>query len=48
MVMSRDQNAGLSHNMNIDNSSFEREEEFRYLGSTLTIKILFWKKLRAD
>ena len=26
MVMSRDQNAGLSHNINIYNSSFERVE----------------------
>jgi len=32
MVMSRDQNAGRSHNMKIDNMSFERVEEFKYLG----------------
>jgi len=31
MVMSRDQNAGQSHNINIDSSSFERVEEFNYL-----------------
>jgi hypothetical protein len=36
MVMSRDQNAGRSHNMKIDNSYFERVEEFKYLGTTLT------------
>jgi len=36
MVMSRDQNAEQSHSMKIDNSSFERVEEFRYLGTTLT------------
>jgi len=36
MVMSRDQNAGQNQNINIDNSSFERVEEFKYLGSTLT------------
>ena len=35
MVMSRDQNAGLSRNMWIDNGSFERLEEFKYLGTTL-------------
>jgi len=35
MFMSRDQNAGRSHNMKIDNSSFERVEEFKYLGTTL-------------
>jgi len=31
MVMSRDQNAGRSHSMKTDNSSFERVEEFKYL-----------------
>ena len=36
MVMSRDQNAGQNHNMKIDNSSFERVEEFKYLGTTST------------
>jgi len=36
MVMSRDQNAGQSHNIEIDNSSFERVEEFKYLGTMLT------------
>src|SRR5215813_11172196 len=36
MIMSRDQNAGRSHSMKIDNSSFERVEEFKYLGTTLT------------
>jgi len=33
MAMFQDQNAGRSHNKNIDNSSFEREEEFKYLGT---------------
>ena len=31
MVMSREQNAGLSHNMKADNSSFERVEKSKYL-----------------
>jgi len=35
MVMSRDQNSGRSNSMKIDNSSFERVEEFKYLGTTL-------------
>ena len=35
MVMSRAQNAGQIHSMKTDNSSFERVEEFRYLGTTL-------------
>ena len=36
MVMSQDQNAGQSHNMKIDNRSFEMVEKFKYLGTTLT------------
>ena len=36
MVMSRGQNAGRSHNMRIDNRSFERVEECKYLETTLT------------
>jgi hypothetical protein len=35
MVMSREQNAGRSHNINIDNISFESVEQFKYLGTTL-------------
>ena len=34
--MSRDQNAGRIHRVRIDNNNFERVEEFKYLGSTLT------------
>ena len=36
MVMSRDQNAGQNHSVRIDNSIFERVEEFKYLGTILT------------
>jgi len=36
MVMSRDQNAGRIQSVRIDNSTFERVEEFKYLGKTLT------------
>jgi Na+-transporting NADH:ubiquinone oxidoreductase subunit NqrA len=36
MVMSRNQNAGQHHNIKIDSKSFERVEEFKYLGTTLT------------
>jgi len=36
MVMSRDQNAGRGHRIKSDNNSFERVEEFRYSGTTLT------------
>ena len=33
---SRDQNAGRIQSVRIDNSTFERVEEFKYLGTTLT------------
>jgi len=36
MVMSRDQNAGRIRSVRIDNSTFERMEEFKYLGTTLS------------
>jgi len=48
IVMSRDQNAGQSHSIKIYNNSFERAEEFKYLETNLTIKILFRKKLSID
>jgi hypothetical protein len=35
MVMSRNQNAGCHHNIKTDDKSFERVEEFKYLGTTL-------------
>ena len=35
MVMCRDKNAGKSHNIKIDNNSFESLEKFKYLGTTL-------------
>ena len=47
MVMYRDKNAGQSHIIKTDNSSFGRVEQFRYLGTTLTNQILFRKKLRV-
>ena len=38
LIMSRDQNAGRSYSMKVDNSSIERLEEFKHLGTTLTYK----------
>jgi len=35
------------HSIKIDNNSFEMVEEFEYLGTTLTIKIIISKKVRA-
>jgi hypothetical protein len=48
MVMARDQNAGRSNSMKIDNSSIERVEEFKYLGTTLTNQNSIRQKLKAD
>jgi hypothetical protein len=36
MAMSWDQNARWCHNIQIDNSSYEKVEEPKYLGTTLT------------
>ena len=36
MVMTRDHNAGRSHNIKNENNSFESVAEFKYLGTTLT------------
>jgi len=36
MTVSRDHNAGRIHSIKIDNSSIEKVEEFKYLGTTLT------------
>jgi len=43
--MSRDQNAERSHNIKIGNSSFERVEDFKYLGTTLTHKNSIQKEI---
>ena len=36
VVMSRGQNAGRNHSVRINNTTFKRVEEFKYLGTTLT------------
>ena len=35
-MLVRDQNAGRIQSVRTDNSTFERVEEFKYLGTTLT------------
>jgi hypothetical protein len=35
MIMSQNQNAGQSHNLNVDNMSFEKVERFKYLETNL-------------
>ena len=47
MIMSRDQNAGWSHSMKIDNSSIERVEEFKYLGTMLTNKNSIQEEIKS-
>jgi hypothetical protein len=47
MVMSRDQNARRSHNIKTENSCFERVEEFRYLGTTLTNQNFIQEEIKS-
>ena len=47
MVMSRDQNAGRIHSVRIDNSTFERVEEIKYLGTTLTNQNYFAEQIKS-
>ena len=48
MVMSREQTAGLSHTMKVDNSSIERVKEFKYLGTTLTNQNSIQKEIKEQ
>jgi len=47
MAMSRDQNAGRIHSVRMDNSTFERVEEFKYLGTTLTNQNSFAEEIKS-
>ena len=47
MIMSRDQNAGRSHNIKTDNSSLARVEEFKYLGTTLTYQNSLQEEIKS-
>jgi len=47
MAKSRDQNAGRSHKIKTDNSSFERVEEFKYLRTTLTNQNYIKKEIKS-
>jgi len=47
MVMSRDQNAGRNHSVRIDNCTFERMEEFKYLVTTLTNQNSIQKEMKS-
>ena len=47
MVTSHNQNAGQSHNIKTDNISFERVEQFRYLGTTLTYQNSIQEEIKS-
>ena len=47
MVMSLEQTAGLSHTVKVDNSSIERVEEFKYLGTSLTYQNSIQKEIKS-
>ena len=47
IVLSRVRNAGRSHSVKSDNSSFERVEEFKYLGTTLTNQNSIREKIQS-
>ena len=47
MVTYRDQIAGQSHNIKINNSSFARVEEFKYFGATLTFILRSFNSVSA-
>ena len=47
VIMSLDQNAGRSYSMKIDNSSIERVEELKYLGTTLTNKNCIQEEIKS-
>ena len=48
MIMSRDQNAGRSHSMKIDNSSIDMVEEFKNLGTTLINKNSIQEEIKSS
>jgi len=47
MVMSRDRNAGHSHNMKNDNRSFIRVEVFQYCGTTLANQNSYQEEIKS-
>ena len=47
MVMSRDRIAGRGQSVEVDNSSIERVEEFKYLGTTLTDQFSIQEEIKS-
>ena len=48
MVMSRNRNAGRSHGIKIDNNSFGRVEDFKYLGTNLIIQNSIQEEIKSS
>jgi len=47
MVIPGDQNAGRSHIIKTDNSSFERVEQFKYLGTIVSIQKSIQEEIKS-
>jgi hypothetical protein len=47
MVMSRDQNTGLSDSIKIDNTFFESVEQFKYLVTNLTYQNSIQEEIKS-
>jgi hypothetical protein len=47
MAMSGDRNAGQNHNIKLDNKSFEKLEQFKYLGTTLTYRNSIQEEIKS-
>jgi hypothetical protein len=47
MVMSRERNAGRDDSLKIDNSSIEKVEEFKYLGTMVTDQNSIQKEIKS-
>jgi len=45
--MSQDQNAVQNHNIKIVNRSFERVEQVKYLGATVTHQNSIWEEIKS-
>jgi hypothetical protein len=46
--MSRDQNVGQNHNVKTDNKSFDRAEQFKYIGTTLTYQNSILEEIKSS